>query len=271
MFAPSRHIGIGISQWGDHCQCSTGFFGQEAGSIDEREIEDAADRVSFFGENQGYGASARITTTPILEHDRLLHLGFAAAFRTPDLAKKSARLNQIRFRSRPETHVNRTRFVHTGQIDNVQDYSVFGVELAGSYRSLSFQGEYMITHVNCGNMNDARFEAAYIQLSWLPTGESRPYISSFAEFGSVIPDGNSAAWELAVRYSMLDLNDLDKAITGGREDIVTFGLNCYVNSNVRIMLNYAIVNNDENATGEFGVLSGNDDFHFVQTRFQATF
>ena len=129
----------------------------------------------------------------------------------------------------------------------------------------------MATQVSREIGADALFDAAYVELSWFPTGEFRPYISSFGEFGQVIPSDDWTAWQLDVRYSILDLNDVNKEINGGRENIVTFGLNWYLNSNVRIMLNIAIVNNGPFATGGAGVLRGNDDFHFVQTRFQATF
>ena len=100
------------------------------------------------------------------------------------------------------------------------------------------------------------------------TGESRPYVSNFGAFAPTVPARESGAWELAVRYSTLDLTDAD--ILGGREDIVTFGVNWYINTNLRVMVNYGIVNNDENANAN-GDAIGGDRFSFLQTRFQLQF
>lgn len=44
------------------------------------------------------------------------------------------------------------------------------------------------------------------------------------------------AWELAFRWSYLDLND--EAILGGRLHDLTFGVNWYLNPYTRIMFNY---------------------------------
>ena len=71
--------------------------------------------------------------------------------------------------------------------------------------------------------------------------------------------------ELAVRYSTIELND--GPITGGEEKNITLGLNWYLNPKVRLMVNYIMVNNDEDSNDKGDVL-GNDDPHIFQMRFQ---
>jgi phosphate-selective porin OprO/OprP len=49
------------------------------------------------------------------------------------------------------------------------------------------------------------------------------------------------AWEIAARYSVIDLNDrlgFADGASGGKQTIYTAGLNWYVTANVRLTLNY---------------------------------
>jgi phosphate-selective porin OprO/OprP len=49
------------------------------------------------------------------------------------------------------------------------------------------------------------------------------------------------AWEIAGRYSVIDLNDrlgLADGVAGGKQTVYTAGLNWYANRNVRFMFNY---------------------------------
>jgi phosphate-selective porin OprO and OprP len=53
--------------------------------------------------------------------------------------------------------------------------------------------------------------------------------------------GGWGAWEIAGRYSVVDLNDqlgTPSGVAGGKQTIYTAGLNWYVNRNIRFMFNY---------------------------------
>jgi phosphate-selective porin OprO/OprP len=52
--------------------------------------------------------------------------------------------------------------------------------------------------------------------------------------------GGWGAWEIALRYSTINLNDqlAQAGVAGGRQTVYTAALNWYVSRNVRFMLDY---------------------------------
>jgi phosphate-selective porin OprO/OprP len=180
--------------------------------------------------------------------------------------------NRWRVRARPETHVNRGRFISTPQVKNVDHASLYGLEAAAVYQSLSVQGEYNreVLRRTDSALPEPKYNGGYAYVSWFATGEHRPYDRAAGEFGRVIPKGPRGALELVARYSMMDLNDSAAAIAGGLEKIVTLGATWYANANVRIMANYLFVNNDQNAKGDRNYLTG-DDFNVFQMRLALMF
>ena len=93
-----------------------------------------------------------------------------------------------------------------------------------------------------------RFQGGYAEVGYVLTGETHPYNSSSASYGGIAPanpfslsGGGWGAWEIAGRYSTIDLNDRVGAATGvagGRQTIYTLALNWYANRNVRLMLDF---------------------------------
>lgn len=158
------------------------------------------------------------------------------------------------FAARPESSIA-PAFVSTGTI-GVNDVNLYGLEAAYVAGPVSFQTEYTQARVDGdkfeyrdlgsapritpGPGNASRFDAWYAQLSYFVTGESRPYDAKTGTFGRVSPkknhgDGDSlGAFEVATRYSEIDLTD--GPIAGGEMDIITVGLNWYLNPVTKIML-----------------------------------
>jgi phosphate-selective porin OprO/OprP len=179
----------------------------------------------------------------------VFHLADAGA--GPDAA------SAFRLRERPELNVdsNAIRLIDTGAIDAGHVWE-WGVETAGNWRNLYGQGgyyRYTIGRRNAG-LPKLSFDGWYVQASWLLTGEHKPYKADKAAFGLPTPDDPFAwgrhgvgAWELAGRYSVLDLDDHSGlagfatpagGIRGGREEIWTVGLNWYPNTAIRFLLDY---------------------------------
>lgn len=100
-----------------------------------------------------------------------------------------------------------------------------------------------------GADDDPWFHGGFVQLSYFLTGEHRPYDRRLARMGNLSPtnsisadDRLAGAWELAARYTWVDLNDGD--VQGGEMDAWTAGVNWYWSSFFRIQFNYVVTNRD---------------------------
>ena len=262
LFAPGRNVGMMLSDalLDDRLTWAVGAF---------KETDDfPGDQDSDSG--QGYVATARVTGLPWYEDkgEKLLHLGLAYSHRNPDGAV-------IRWRARPETHLA-NRYVDTEVYEGfrfadaqMDDVDLFGAEAALVYGPFSLQGEYILADVDTDMAGDRTFDGYYAQASYLLTGEHRRYKNSDAVFTRVQPKRNLSlkgdrgwgAWELALRYSAVDLDD--GLIRGGKEEDYTLGLNWYLNPNTRVTWNYvhALIDHD--------LYDG--ALNIFQTRFQVDF
>ena len=246
VFAPERNSGMMIANTGmdKRLTWALGAFRDSDG----------------FGEAGGpgnYAVTGRVTTSPWYADggSKLLHLGLAYSHRNPTG-------DTVRIRQRPEAHLT-NRFVDTGRFP-AESLDLVGVEAAVVVGPASFQSEYIYNSVHQPNGGDASFGSFYLQGSYFLTGERRPYRASGGHFNRVKPlhnlgDQNGwGAWEIALRYSQLDLND--QLINGGELRDVTLGLNWYLNPTTRLMWNYVFADRVE--LGEA---------HLFQTRFQVDF
>jgi phosphate-selective porin OprO/OprP len=113
-------------------------------------------------------------------------------------------------------------------------------------------------------------KGGYVLASYMLTGETRYYYTDEGEVGPVeAPRSAWGAFEIAARYTITDLNDLDAGVKGGMAKQWMFGVNYYPNTNIKIQFNYSIVDLDQYATRK-GNLFGDDDHSFLQMRFQAS-
>jgi len=228
-----RRVGLGYRTGWDMGTLAVSLYGQNAG---DGEIKDET--------QEGFGGGARVTIAPLNEPGNVLHFGLAGA-----LESSPKKDDTIRVRSRPEAH-NSPRLVDTKRIQNVDDLTRIGVEAAWVAGPFSLQSEWMQLQVSRDHgSKDVDFDGWYANASWFLTGESRPYKKG--KFGRIKPfhplgkDG-FGAWEIAARYSELDLSDYDlkRGLTtklgdnAGKLEDVTIGLNWYATDHVRFMMNY---------------------------------
>jgi phosphate-selective porin OprO/OprP len=254
-FAPGRNTGVSVSSHGEKWGARAGYFfdGVNNGSSPK---------------SQGWGLGGRVHFAPIAEKERVVHLGAAASYRGSDGD------NEIRFRERPESHVTSVRLVDTSTISSYDNQTLYGAEGAVVFGPVSFQGEYIQSSVDVsGGAADPDFSGWYVFGSYFLTGEHRPYKASSGTFGrvkpkSIVGQGGRGAWELAARYSSLDL--ADSGIDGGEEDNITVGVNWYATPNIRFMANYVRASTDPTSPARFAG-NGDEDVNIYQLRSQIDF
>jgi len=223
VFNPDRATGIGLSHGGSNWSVSAGAFGEKS------EVDPGNEG------NEGWGLVARGTFNPLIEKNKLIHLGAAVLHRNTEDG-------ELRFRERPEANITGVRFIDTGVLAEVDDFQQYGLEAAAVLGPLSVQSEYINTRVQrASGESDLDFNAWYAYASYFLTGESRSYKANSGTFERVKPNstvgqGGIGAWELGIRYSSADLND--GSLIGGEQDNLTFGVNWYTTDNIRLSANY---------------------------------
>ena len=257
--ALGRRVGFSANYWQDYGQVTVGLFGHEVGT-----------RIDKGTEDEGYSTNLRVTAAPINKHGLNLHIGGAASYKTPDAAM-DVPLNSLEVKSRTETYVFDPKLLHTGAIADINYWTRYSGELMGIYGPFYLQAEYMGMSIKRWyGRPTVNLGGGYGLLSWMVTGETRAYYVDEGESGPIEPPAHSwGALELAVRYSICDLNDLGANITGGKSNILTLGINYYPVQTIKMMVNYALVYLDQYADSN-GKLIGGDDHSLVQLRIQAS-
>lgn len=268
VFVPSRNAGIQISD------ALLGEPKQErlTWAIGAFKETDNWPSSNDSDEDQGYQITARVTGLPWYadEGRKLLHLGLAYSHRNPDGAR-------LAYGARPESRLALFRYADPDNLPvgfrlrdaRADDVDLLGLEAASVYGPFSLQGEYIRSDVDTTFGGDVVFDGYYAQATYFLTGESRPYRNDRGLFDRVVPKRSFGwksasgwgAWEVAARYSSVDLND--GPVRGGQHDAITLGLNWYLNPNARVTWNYT--HNEV----EHDLYDGS--FDVLQTRFQLEF
>jgi phosphate-selective porin OprO and OprP len=235
LFTPGRAIGIGAGRSGKNWSLNAGLFGE---GIDGASGD----------EDEGFAFTGRATYAPILNKQQHLHLGASFSYRD------SGSIDAISFSDRPESHVTNVSEVSTGSI-NADSNSRSVAEAAYTYGPFSLQSEYYTVDIDRDSttLSDLDFSGYYLEGSWFLTDDMRTYSASKGSYGkikpsSVVGKGGIGAWQLAARFSSVDLNDND--IFGGDAENFSLGLNWYATNNIRMTANYVKVLDVKGGAGD---------------------
>lgn len=230
-----------------------------------------------FDMGNAWTLGGRAIWTPYYDEETkgryLVHTGFGSEYRTMNRSL-SAQDNgtNIRIRSRGDLR-NASSTIDPNYADTGNFYAenqlLFDPELVVQYGSLLLRAEYCASLLqgarpfqgSAVSLGDHVFMyGGYAEALYFLTGENRDYNRVSGVFNRVIPKNNAnfsechyGAWQVGVRYDYLNVNS--RGINGGQNQDGTFGINWFLNPNLRFQCNYVLswVNN----AGPSGIVATN--------------
>jgi phosphate-selective porin OprO/OprP len=168
-------------------------------------------------------------------------------------------IRSITLSDRPELRVDPTQILSTGAalgtaanpLKNVEVYGGGGI---AEWHNFLVDGEAYLINVNRQGLATNTFTGGYVEGSWILTGEQRKYSPPAGTYLRPVPehpflpfDGSCCgAFELAARYSTVDLNDNflprpppgSNSVGGGQQTVYAVGFNWYPNANMRFLFDF---------------------------------
>lgn len=195
--------------------------------------------------NEGMGVAGRFTWAPINRDNATLHLG--AWFSNENLNNGSAATTAVaNYAGRRGPSLTIASLAPT----RGKSISAYAVEAAGSFGPAFFQSEYVQSTFEQPTTADQDVTTWYVQGSWILNGGHKPYKPATGFFGSP-KVGENGLWELTARYDTIENED----IRNRQANSWLFGVNYYVNPNLRFMFNYTKGENEVNGdeTGQYAL------------------
>jgi len=191
----------------------------------------------------------------------------AHVFQFADTTAGPGAMRNVTLAASPELTVDSTgtKLVSTSAI-NAAGTTIWGVETGGNWQNLYGQAGYFSYSIDRRHsaLPSPNFDGWYAQATWVLTGEARGYSTANAAFTAPkpripfsLPGSGWGAWELAARYSDLNLDDNAGhagaatplgGIRGGEQKIWTLGLNWYPNAVIRFALDWQHIDVDRLGT-----------------------
>ena len=198
--------------------------------------------------------AARGTWNPYLKDPvHLVHVGGSVWYRNPNDSSLRIRQRPGVIRSSDERFIDAN--FGTGKAEDVLAFDAEALAIWGPFH---LQGEYV--HWNVSPKTPAAWSAAYpgdvdlngyyIEASYFLTGESMNFKAAEGVFSGVKPfsvagKGGIGAWQVAIRYDVMDLNDFvtgaGAGVRGGLERHLRAGLKWYPTQNLNFMADYVTV------------------------------
>lgn len=217
-------------------------------------LENPVDDGRYIGDSLQLGLNTRLSASPWYDESSggrgYLHLAVANMAARPDgdADPLDTNRNEGRFRTRGELRSD-NRWIDTGRIAGADWFDTLGLETILNLGPLQIVSEYQNTWLDRDDGSALFFHGAYVYAAYFLTGEHQPYDRESGTIDCAEPFENFflvercrggvgagwGAWQVAARYSYLDLTDED--IRGGVEHNVTLALNWLWTSHSKLQFN----------------------------------
>ncbi len=252
-------------------------------------LENTATDGRFIGDALQGSVNFRLSSSPWYDDSSggrgYFHWAVSGMYARPDgdASAASTNSNDGRFRTRVEARPN-ARWLNTGRIATVREYETLGFESIINVGAFQVVGEYQTNWTQRDVGSSLNFHGGYVYASYFLTGEHQPYSRKTGTLGRVKPFENFflvdrctggkgwgwGAWQIAARYSYIDLSDGAgaTAVLGGEGKNFTAGLNWFWTPYSKVQFNY-INGNIDNHAAVNGSTAGN--YNIIGTRFMVDF
>jgi phosphate-selective porin OprO and OprP len=199
----------------------------------------------------------RFAWVPKENEQTILHFGVSAR-------QGKVEDGQLQLRSKPEAFPA-PYFIDAGKFP-ADSTKMAGFEAYYRPRSLLVGGEYFLQSVNSPQEDDPFFNGGNAVVSWLPTGEIRPYNTRGGFFEQISPlrpvfQGGPGAWELVANFSYINLDS--RSLNGGKFWRLTPMVNWHMSDNVRLEFAYGY-----GSLNRFGIAGGVTQFFQARIQLQ---
>lgn len=250
VFFPNSGLGLKYEMWWDHYAFKVAALQPDHGTI-------------VIPNNRGsdpWQYSARAFYAPVNQYGNVYHFGGGAVLRQIEHQNYGGGdIKRFTMNAYPGARARRTgtlvQLVEPGLTSGGDTSDVgmraswvreFNIEIARQMGPFLLFGEYFYMNVKRPQptvmpssfpfKQTVRFKSWFFVGTWILTGESREYTMADGTFSTIKPIHSYGAWEVAARYTYVDLNDRD--IQGGSQHDLGFALNWFYNEHVRFSVDY---------------------------------
>lgn len=226
VYQMGRRIGLMHSVWNDKVWLSYGAF------ADNKALTEGTNVTG----KQGYTVSERFVYKPICSDGQLIQAGFSFAHIQAEATTKDA-IPTISYKTGYLTAVDKTNAINA-VVDHARYENKWTAELAGIYKSFAIESQYYSSNIKRKDLPSFKSDGFYVVAKGMILNRSNyKYQKDVAGIGTP----SNKTLELAVGYSMLNMNSNKAEIYGGKMDDISAGLAFYWNKYVTIRTNYSYI------------------------------